>query len=132
MLDVTVERFAPMRRLLSGEDEDYLIRQGFRREASRLRAHHRRLYFRFVAMLGRDFNRVHDARKACMVGNWDFETLLKEKLTAESCLWLMRMAGVLHLLHLPQASVVAEMYATRVESYLGPVANAPVRTESAV
>jgi len=130
MLDVTVERFAPMRRLLSGEDEEYLIRRGFRREAALLRARHRRLYFRFVNMLERDFNRVHDARKACMIGNWDFETLLKEKYTAASCLWLMRLAGVLHWLHLPQASEVAETYVTRMEPYFTPTANAPERTES--
>ena len=117
-LDVSVARFAPMRRLLSGEDEEFLIRQGFRREASKLRAHHRRLFFRFVNMLQKDFSRVHEARKAAMVDNWDFETLLKERFRASHCLWAMRAAGVLHLAHMPQAAGVAQAYCDRVQASL--------------
>lgn len=129
-LNVSADRFAPMRRLLSGQDEDYLIRQGFRREAARVRAHHRRLYFHFVDMLQKDFNRIHEARKACMVGDWDFEALLKEKYTAVSCLWLMRTAGVMHWMRLPQASQVAEAYVNRMEAYFAPLTPVPVRQQS--
>jgi hypothetical protein len=114
-LDVSAARFAPMRRLLSGEDEGYLIRQGFHREASWLRANHRKCFFRFVDLLERDFGSAHAARKAAMAGNWDFETLLKERIAASYYLFAMRTAGVLHFIHLPQASRLADAYFDRVQ-----------------
>ena len=124
-LDISVERFAPMRRLLSGEDEDYLIRQGFRREASSLRAQHRRLFFKFVDMLQKDFATVHSARKTAMAENWDFETLLKERIVASYYIWLMRSAGVMHLLRVPQAAALAQAYFDRVQPYI--TGTVPVR-----
>lgn len=117
-LDVSVERFAPMRRLLSGEDEEFLLRQGFRREASQLRAHHRELFFHFVDMLQKDFNKVHAARKAAMMDNWDFEALLKERLNASYWLWLMRTAGFMHWIHVPQAAKVAQTNCDRLQSFI--------------
>jgi hypothetical protein len=115
ILDVSVARFAPMRRLLSSEDEDYLIRQGFRREASWIRSHHRQYFFGFVDMLERDFGTAHSARKAAMAGNWDFEALLKERVTASYYLWVMRTAGVMHSLRVPQAARLAEACFERVQ-----------------
>jgi len=118
-LDISTARFAPMRRLLSGEDEDFLIRQGFLREASQLRSHHRKLFFSFVDMLERDFSRVHEARKAIMAeGNWDFEALLKERATASYCLLAMRTAGMMHWARVPQAAAIAKTYADRLQSML--------------
>jgi hypothetical protein len=117
-LDVSVARFAPMRRLLSGEDEDYLVSQGLRREASRLRAHHRKLFFRFVTMLEKDFNTVHEARKAAMAGNWDFEALLKERAAASYCLWAMRAAGVMHFAHVPQAARIVDQQCQRFSEFM--------------
>jgi hypothetical protein len=117
-LDVSVARFSPMRRLLSGEDEDFLAQQGFRREASKLRADHRKLYFRFVDMLEKDFSTVHAARKAAMGGSWDMELLLKERFTANYCLMGMRAAGFMHLMRLPQAAQVAESYCDRVKGFM--------------
>ena len=114
-LDVSVARFAPMRRLLSGEDEDYLIRRGFRREASWIRAHHRKYFFHFVDMLERDFGTAHAARKAAMTDNWDFEALLKERFTASYYLFAMRTAGLMHFIHLPQAARLADAYLERVQ-----------------
>src|ERR1041385_147822 len=125
-LDVSVERFAPMRRLLSGEDENYLIRQGFRRGASRLRSHQRRFFFRFVDMLEKDFNTVHSARKATMADNWDFEALLKERFMASYYLWAMRSAGVMHLLRVPQAASLAEAYCGRIQSFIAAPVVQPV------
>jgi hypothetical protein len=117
-LEVSVARFSPMRRLLSGEDEDFLARQGFRHEAVKLRADHRNLYFRFVDMLERDFSTVHAARKTAMGEKWDMEQLLKERFTASYYLWAMRAAGIMHLMHLPQASQVAEAYCDRVKGFM--------------
>jgi hypothetical protein len=114
-LDVSVGRFAPMRRLLSSEDHDYLIRQGFRGEASSIRSHHREYFFRFVDMLEKDFGMAHAARKAAMAGNWDFETLLKERFAASYYLFVMRTAGAMHFMHLPQAARLAEAYFERVQ-----------------
>lgn len=122
-LDVSTARFAPMRRLLSGEDEEFLLRQGFRREASKLRSHHRKLFFHFVDMLQRDFNKVHAARKLAMAENWDFESLLKERFTATYCLWAMRTAGAMHWIHLPQAAALAETYCDRLQVFM--VAGSP-------
>ena len=119
-LDVSVARFGPMRRLLSGEDEDYLIRQGFRREAAQLRSHHRKLFFRFVKTLQKDFDSVHAARKRAMAAdNWDFEALLKERFAASYYLWVMRSAGVMHFAHLPQAAAIAQTYCDRLQSFAG-------------
>ena len=115
-LDISTARFAPMRRLLSGEDESFLIRQGFHREAAQLRSHHRKLFFRFVDMLEKDFGTVHAARKASMAENWDFEALLKERFTASYYLWAMRAAGYMHLAHMPQAAAVAKAYSERLQS----------------
>jgi hypothetical protein len=114
-LDVSVARFAPMRRLLSSEDEDYLIGKGFRREASWIRSHHRQYFFGFVDMLEKDFGTAHAARKAAMAGNWDFEALLKERVAASYYLWVMRTAGVMHSMHLPQAARLAEACFERVQ-----------------
>jgi len=117
-LDVSAERFSPMRRLLSGEDEAFLVRQGFRREAARLRSHHRKLFFRFVDMLEKDFGTVHAARKAAMAENWDFETLLKERFTASYYLWAMRGAGLMHWVHFPQAAGLAQTCCDRFQSFI--------------
>ena len=118
--DVSIGRFAPMRRLLSGEDEEFLIRQGFRKEASQLRSHHRKLFFRFVDMLQKDFDKVHAARKLSMAENWDFESLIKERFTASYCLWAMRAAGLMHWIHVPQAESLAQASADRMQSFLAP------------
>jgi hypothetical protein len=118
-LDVSAARFAPMRRLLSGQDEDYLIRQGFHREASWIRTHHRTCFFRFVDMLEKDFATAHAARKAAMAGNWDFETLLKERLAASYYLMVMRTAGVMHFAHVPNAARLADAYFERVQPLIG-------------
>jgi hypothetical protein len=107
-MDISAARFAPMRRLLSGEDEEYLLRQGFRREAAQLRAHHRRLYFRFVNVLEKDFKTVYEARKLAMAENWNFESLLRDRLKASYYLWTMRAAGAMHFIHLPQAAELAQ------------------------
>jgi len=117
-LDVSVARFSPMRRLLSGEDEEYLIRLGFRREASRLRSNHRQCFFGFVDMLERDFCSAHAARKMAMTANWDFETLLKERATASYYLWVMRTAGAMHFMRLPQAARLAETCFERVRPFI--------------
>jgi hypothetical protein len=129
-LNLSAARFAPMRRLLSGEDEDFLIRQGFRREASQLRSHHRKLFFRFVDMLQKDFITAHEARKAAMAENWDFEALLKERFTASYCLWAMRAAGVMHWVHVPQAGSVAQAYCERMQSFIAAGSAEPVAVQS--
>jgi hypothetical protein len=114
-LDVSIARFAPMRRLLSGEDEDYLTRQGFHREASWIRAHHRQCFFRFVDMLEKDFGTAHAARKAAMATNWDFEALLKERFTASYYLFAMRTAGLMHFARIPQAGRLADASLEKVQ-----------------
>jgi hypothetical protein len=126
-LDVSAARFIPMRRLLSGEDEEYLIRQGFHREASRIRSHHREYFFAFVNMLEKDFGAAHAARKTAMAGNWDFEALLKERVTASYYLWVMRTAGAMHFVRLPQAARLAETCFERVQPFMRPISLQPER-----
>jgi len=127
-LDVSVARFAPMLRLLSGEDEAYLNRQGFHHEAAKLRSHHRKLFFRFVDMLEKDFSTVHAARKAAMADNWDFEALLKERATASYCIWALRTAGFMHMAHVPQAAQLAKTHCERLQASIAAFADqlAPV------
>jgi hypothetical protein len=117
-LDISTARFAPMRRLLSSEDEQYLIREGYHREASWVRSHHRQCFFQFVSMLERDFGTAHAARKAAMAGNWDFEALLSERFTASYYLFVMRTAGLMHFMRLPQAARVANAYLERVRPFI--------------
>jgi len=108
-LDVSVARFEPMRRLLSGEDEAYLRSQGLLREAAELRAQHRKLFFRFIDMLEKDFKRVQNARKMAMASqHLDLETLLRDRLKATYCLWALRGAATLHFMRLPRAGETAE------------------------
>ena len=128
VLDISIARFAPMRRLLSGEDEQFLMRQGFRREARQLRAEHRRMFFRFVQMLGRDFKKVHESRKATMVDNWDFEALMRERWTAYYCLSALRIAGMMHWGHVPQAAEIAQTYAEQLQGFLNPAPQAAPAT----
>lgn len=118
MPEISVARFHPMRRLLSGKDEEFLRSQGFNRQAAQLRSHHRKLFFRFVMMLEKDFGRVHAARKAAMVDDWNFEVLLRERWNASSYLWAMRLAGLMHWMYLPQAAGIAERYVGQLEQYL--------------
>ena len=127
-LDVSAARFAPMRRLLSGEDESYLIREGFRREASWLRAHHRRYFFQFVNMLEKDFGTAHAARKAAMADNWEFEALLTERFSASYYLFVMRTAGLMHFMHLPQAARVANACFERVQPFISTLQPASVNS----
>jgi hypothetical protein len=129
-LDISAERFMPMRRLLSGEDEEFLIRQGFRREAGTLRSHHRKLFFRFVNMLEKDFSTVHAARKAAMAGNWDFEALLKERFLASYYLWAMRGAGFMHWAYLPQAAEVAQSCCDRFQFFITIPSAEPLTVQS--
>ena len=126
-LDVSAARFAPMRRLLSGEDEDFLIRQGFRQEAARLRSHHRKLFFRFIDMLEKDFATAHAARKAAMASeSWDFEALMRERLEASCCLWAMRAAGIMHAVRLPQAGQLAQAYCDRIQARIAVPSALPI------
>ena len=108
-LEVSVARFEPMRRLLSGEDEAYLRRQGLAREAATLRAQHRKLFFRFVDMLEKDFNRVQEERKIAMANqHLELEALLRDRMTATYRLWALRGAATLHYLKVPKAGEAAE------------------------
>jgi hypothetical protein len=130
--EISLGRFAPMQRLLTGEDEEYLLRQGFRREAVQLRAHHRKLYFRFVAMLEKEYASVHEARKAAMAqSGWNFESLLRDRATASYYLWTMRTAGMMHLLHLPQAARLADQAAAAMFQAILPTPVVPVTVPSA-
>ena len=107
-LDVSVKRFEPMLRLLSGEDEEYLLKQGFPREAAELRARHRKLFLRFVDMLEKDFTAVQTARQAAMAGSPDLEILLRDRMTATFFLLSIRYAALMHFLRLPGAGRYAE------------------------
>jgi hypothetical protein len=61
-----------------------------------------------VNMLEKDFDTVYEARKLAMAENWNFESLLRDRLKASYYLWTMRAAGAMHLIHLPQAAELAQ------------------------
>ncbi len=92
------ERYAPMHRLLAEDDQLFLIQQGLRAAAKRLRRDHRRCYFGYVTSL------THEIRTARKLGalamasqdNWSFWTLLARTVISESSLLYLRWLGCRH------------------------------------
>jgi hypothetical protein len=92
------ERYAPMCRLVSQDDELFLLRQGFPKEATRLRHEHRRCYFAYVTRLTREIRAARKLQALAMASreNWSFWTLLEHAVLSESSLLYLRWLGYRH------------------------------------
>lgn len=94
------ERYAPMQRLLSQDDELYLSEQGARGSAKRLRREHRSCYFDYVNRLTREIRAARRLRTVAMASQeqWSFWILLEHALLSESSLFYLRWLGYRHAL----------------------------------
>jgi hypothetical protein len=92
------ERYAPMHRLLAEDDQLFLLGQGLRTAAKRLRQEHRHCYFSYVNSLTRE---IRSARKLAALAmasqrNWSFWTLLARTVISETSLLYLRWLGCRH------------------------------------
>lgn len=92
------ERYSPMHRLLAPDDELFLIQQGFRIAAKRLRREHRGCYFGYVTRLTHEIRRARRLRALAMASqeHWSFWTLLAQMVISESSLLYLRWLGCRH------------------------------------
>jgi hypothetical protein len=92
------ERYAPMHRLLAEDDELFLMAQGFRLAAKRLRQEHRNCYFRYLASLTSEVRTARKLGALAMASkqNWSFWTLLGQTVISETSLLYLRWLGCRH------------------------------------
>jgi hypothetical protein len=91
----TREHFAPMKRLLSTKDEEYLRAQGCPQQARRTRLDHRQAYNGYLKELGYQVRRRRALRKLAMsgAGNWDVRADMQKTFICESALVYLRWLG---------------------------------------
>ena len=92
------ERYAPMHRLLAEDDELFLMAQGFRLAAKRLRHEHRNCYFCYLTGLTREVRTARKLGALAMASkqNWSFWTLLGQTVISETSLLYLRWLGWRH------------------------------------
>ncbi len=92
------ERYAPMHRLLTQEDDLFLRRQGLAAIAKRLRREHRTCYFSYVTRLTREIRTARQLHGVAMASkeHWSFWTLLAGTVLSESSLLYLRWLGYRH------------------------------------
>jgi hypothetical protein len=88
-------RYAPMQRLLSRDDEHFLLRAGCRKAAVQLRREHRRCYREFLRNLKRELRNARRLQSLAMAstGQWDFWSLLANVVLSESSLLYLSWLG---------------------------------------
>src|SRR5260370_15432604 len=88
----TREHFAPMKRLLSAKDEEYLRAHGWFQQARRTRLDHRQAYNGYLKELSYQVRRQRALRKLAMsgAGNWDVLADLQKTFVCESALLYLR------------------------------------------
>ena len=92
----TRKRFAPMKRLLSTRDEDYIRSCGYGRNATRaMRREHREAYKGYLRVLTYQVRRQRALRKLAMsgAGNWDVRADIRKTVMCESALLYLRWLG---------------------------------------
>jgi hypothetical protein len=101
------ERYAPMHRLLSREDEFFLERQGLPAVASRVRHEHRNCYFGYLRRLTREIRTARRLHALAMASkeNWSFRTLLAHTVLSESSLLYLRWLGCRHAVGISVAAL---------------------------
>jgi hypothetical protein len=92
------ERYAPMHRLLAEDDQLFLVQQGLRTVAKRLRRDHRSCYFGYLQSLTREIRMARKLGALAMASreNWSFWTLLARTVISESSLLYLRWLGCRH------------------------------------
>jgi hypothetical protein len=92
------ERYAPMHRLLTQEDELFLKKQGLAATAKKLRREHRICYFNYLARLAREIRMARQLHGLAMASteHWSFGTLTAEMVLSEFSLLYLRWLGYRH------------------------------------
>lgn len=119
-----VSPYAPMLRLLDGEDERFLLRQGSGEAAGRLRRDHRRCFVGYMTLLARDARALRRRRIQSMQANEirNFDEILSRAIRIEIALFSMRCLVWKHRLHL---NVSADDVAARLDVILAAWRSAP-------
>jgi hypothetical protein len=91
-------RYAPMQRLLTQTDEQFLRREGCPEAAMRLRREHRRCYRGFLANLRREIRQARRLRGLAMASadSWDFWSLFAYVVLSECSLLYLGWLGWRH------------------------------------
>lgn len=100
------QRYAPMHRLLTEDDQLFLKAQGTPAPAKRLRREHRKCYFGFVTRLAQEVRTARRLRVLAMASkeNWSFWILLAHVVFSESSLLYLRWLGCRHALGITVAA----------------------------
>jgi hypothetical protein len=113
-----ISPYAPMLRLLDGEDERFLRRYGLRRAAGEIRRCHRRCFLDYVTLLSRAARDVRRERIEAMQSNGtvNFDQILSKAIRIEMALLSLRWLSWKHRVRL---SVSAADIAARLDVILG-------------
>jgi hypothetical protein len=113
-----ISPYAPMLRLLDGEDERFLRRYGLRRAAGQIRRCHRRCFLDYVTLLSRAARAVRRERIGAMQSNGirNFDEILSKAIRIEMALFSLRWLGWKHRARL---SVSASDIAAQLDVILG-------------
>ncbi len=89
------ERYEPMQRLLTTDDEIFLRKQGCPEAAARLRREHQRYYREYLANLKREIRSARRLQNLAMAsaGKWDFWQLVANVVFSESSLLYLGWLG---------------------------------------
>jgi hypothetical protein len=90
-----ISPYAPMLRLLDGEDERFLGRYGLRRAAEEIRRCHRRCFVDYITLLSRDARAVRRERIEAMQSNGtrNFDEILSKAIRIETLLSKLANSG---------------------------------------
>jgi len=99
-------RYAPMQRLLTRADENFLCRQGCPKAAAKLRREHRQCYWEFLARLRREIRQSRQLRGLAMASadEWDLWSLTSYAILSECSLLYLGWLGWRHSVGLPSAA----------------------------
>ena len=100
------ERYKPMLRLLTQDDEKFLLQQGFPGIARRLQREHRSCYFHYLACLMREIRSARKLGALAMASKerWSFWSLSAQVVLSESSLLYLRWLGCRHALGISVAA----------------------------
>jgi len=123
----TRKQFAPMKRLLSTRDEDYIRSHGHGRNAAReMRRDHREAYSGYLKVLTDQVRRQRALRKLAMsgAGNWDVRSDMRKIFMCESALLYLRWLGWKRFFRISvDAGAVEDCLAVLVPEF-GPISSA--------
>ena len=106
-----ISPYAPMLRLLNGEDEQFLLRHGARRAADEIRRYHRHCFLSYVALLAGAARALRRERIASLQsnGSHNFDEILSKAISVEIALLSLRWLSWKHRVRLRVSPVDASV-----------------------